>query len=407
MEIAVYFLALSFGSSDTILPAFVLNFTDSSLIIGSIPFLSMLGYVLPQILGARYALRLEQKKTFVICGSLGERFPWLILAIALYFFAETPVVMIALFLFCYSLISLSIGVTSPAWLDLLAKIIPERRRGRLYGLGFSIGGALGILGSLAAGSLLEQYAFPDGYMLCFFFAFLFNALSWASLTMIKEPKYPVKGEMQSLGSYVSSMLDVLRNNSNFCFYLLARVLLSFYGMAAAFFTVEAITRFNATNLDVGIFTALMALSRLATNYFWGFIADKKGHKITLVSAAAFDIVAILVAALANSLALYYIVFVVHGAVISVSMISGFSIILEFADAENRPTYVALNNLVIYPIGGLASLLGGFLAGFYDYRTIFMMTTPLLTSGLIVMLLVKDPRFVQKVSYNRCTHAKRY
>jgi len=313
------------------------------------------------------------------------------LAISLYFFVDMPSVMIVLFLLLYSLASFASGLINPVWLDMLAKIIPERRRGRLFGLGFTIGKGLGILGSLAAGYILDHYGSIKGFTLCFFFAFLFNCVSWICMALIKEPRRPVKKEIQNITTYLYQLPSILQKNRNFSLFLLARVLSSFYGMAAAFFTVYAISRFNATHLDLGMFTALLLGSGLVTNFFWGYLGDKKGHKIVLVLACLLGIFSIPTAVFAGSLTVYYIVFAIYGTVISANMISGMSIILEFADHEDCSTYVALNNLVISPVGGTASLLGGFLANYYNYPTIFLMTMPILMLGLTLMLLVKDPR----------------
>ena len=58
-DFALYILALSCASRLTILPAFVRKLTSSNLIIGMIPAINTLGWLLPQIISARYIERLD------------------------------------------------------------------------------------------------------------------------------------------------------------------------------------------------------------------------------------------------------------------------------------------------------------------------------------------------------------
>ena len=58
-DFALYILGLSCTSRLTILPAFVRKLTSSNLIIGMIPATNTLGWLLPQIISARYIERLD------------------------------------------------------------------------------------------------------------------------------------------------------------------------------------------------------------------------------------------------------------------------------------------------------------------------------------------------------------
>jgi MFS family permease len=148
-DFALYSLALSFASLLTILPAFVSKFTSSNLIIGMIPAINVLGWLLPQTLSARYVERLSRKKKFILVVGTGERLAWLSIALAVFLLPETrPVWKLLAFFTFYSVFCFSGGVNTPAWLDMLGKIIPERKRGRFFGLSSFIGSGIGVGGAL-------------------------------------------------------------------------------------------------------------------------------------------------------------------------------------------------------------------------------------------------------------------
>jgi fucose permease len=88
--IDVIFITFGFSliSRETVMPVLVSTLTDSKLAIGLIPAIWALGYYLPQLLTASFTERLRYKKPFVmLVGSLGERFPYFFIAVAIWAFA--------------------------------------------------------------------------------------------------------------------------------------------------------------------------------------------------------------------------------------------------------------------------------------------------------------------------------
>lgn len=79
MDWTLFFMGMGFVSVNTILPAFIRNFTSSNFLIGFVPCLNTLGWFLPQILVANFVQKLRRKKNLIIFSGLGERIPWLFL----------------------------------------------------------------------------------------------------------------------------------------------------------------------------------------------------------------------------------------------------------------------------------------------------------------------------------------
>ena len=89
--------------------------------------------------------------------------------------------------------------------------------------------------------------------------------------------------------------------------------------------------------------------------------------------------------------LYWIVFVLLGLGASSTLISGILVVLEFAPADRRPTYVGITNTGVGIVGGVAPLIGATLASF-SYEALFVASLVVCVGSLLVFLTwVKEPR----------------
>ena len=169
---------LSLGSSlvsrETVLPVLVSTLTDSKLAIGLIPALYSVSYYLPQLLMANHAEQLRYKKPFVMfVGGLGERFPYLLIGLTLWFLAESAPHLTLLLLFLFLGVGAAAsGMATPAWYDMIAKVIPVQRRGIWSGISNSLGALLAIGGALVVGTILERVAYPTNFTWIFGLAFV-------------------------------------------------------------------------------------------------------------------------------------------------------------------------------------------------------------------------------------------
>ena len=65
---------------------------------------------------------------------------------------------------------------------------------------------------------------------------------------------------------------------------------------------------------------------------------------------------------------------------------------EFADAENRATFIGLANTLPGVAGALAPLLGGLLVGVMSYRAMFMLAMMIgVFSWILLRFAVREPR----------------
>jgi len=392
MDNGLFMTALSMLSTTTILPAFVMNLTPSYVLIGLISTVSVAGWSLPQILGAHYVTRFPVKKDMIVVVTALERCPWLAFGLFIMFFPSTGAdAMLVLFFLVLSMTTMVSGLLGPAWLEMIAKIIPIRWRGKFFGFSFFVGSAVGTLGALLAGSLLQSYGFPYGFAYCFLVAFSLQVCSWAFLAIVREPEDPVAREATSFGRYLADLPTIVRSDRNFELYLISSIVLSLGALGSPFYIVAAISDLNPSGEIIGLFTALYTGVQAITNVLWGILGDRYGHKRVLQLGAAIELSAGALAAFASSTSTYGLVFLLSGISVSAFTVSGLSIVLEFSAPERRPIYVGLVNTLRSPFQAIAPLLGGALADAVPFRAIFLLGAVVVAIGLMLLMFVREPR----------------
>ncbi len=391
----VFEIGMSFASLNTVLPAFARRLTSSNFLIGLIPFFSTLGWSLPQILMANFTQKLKKKKGLIILATLGERIPWFFLFLAIMLLSSSPPsILLVTFFTLFALFCFSGGIGGPAWHDMLAKVIPLKKRGRFFGLSSSLGSAMGIFGAFLSIFLLKSFSFPKNFALCFLFAFLAMCISFIGLILLREPASPVKNKESSLSEYFLRLPSLLKKDKNFSSFLIATILLSCGGMATTFFAVHAMNRLTLPDSQIGIFTLLLLAGQTISSILWGYLGDKKGYKLVMELGTLLTILSIPFAIVSTSIYLFYVVFFILGCGFSASIISSMGVVLEFSTPEMRPTYIALSNTIRAPFMSLSPLLGGFLADRVGFPPVFVITIFILLVGVLYLaFLVKEPRHV--------------
>lgn len=394
---ATFWLGMSFISSTVIIPLFVSHFTANPLLIGLIPFLNAVGTYIPQIFMANAVERAPLKKFFpVTLGFFSERLPLFLLAPMAYLLAvNQPLWALLLFFVLYAWHAFGVGLIVVGWQDMIAKIIPVNHRGRFFGITNFVGNGAGVLGALALPFILDQYTFPLGYVISFSLASIFIFISWIFIALTREPAvYSTKPTVSQL-QYLRSLPAVLRRDSNFRSYLLAQIVFALSGMATGFLVVYAVQRWNLPDAQASGFTVALQIGLALANLFFGFLADRQGHKLSLEICMAVSILALILAIVAPSPWWFFLIFFLRGAVNAATFVSGISIVYEFTDAENRPTYIGLANTIPGVASALAPLIGGWLASALSYQTMFMLSAVIgvLSWGLLHFAVV-EPRTIK-------------
>ncbi|OGN94827.1 MAG: hypothetical protein A2Z71_04660 [Chloroflexi bacterium RBG_13_50_21] len=391
---ASFWFGMSLISTTVILPLFVSHFTKNLLLIGLIPFISTAGTLLPQLFMANAVERAPQKKFFPVnLGFFLERLPIFLLAPVTYFLAVSqPMLALAGFFVLYTWHCFGAGVIIVGWQDMIAKIIPVKMRGRYFGITNFIGNATGILGALAVPFVLDRSSFPVAYVLAFAAASIPIFLSWIFLSLTREPAVLSSKPPVSQLNYMRSLPEVLRQDRNFRMYLLSQIFFSLSGMATGFLVVYTVQTWKLPDVQASRYIIALQIGLALANLFFGFLSDRKGHKLSLEICLLLSVLSLGLAIIAPSPLWFFPIFFLRGAVTAGTIISGISIVYEFTDAESRATYIGLANTVPGVAGAIAPLIGGWLVGVISYQAMFILSAIIGTiSWMLLRFAVREPR----------------
>jgi MFS family permease len=394
VDITFITLGLSLVSRETVMPLLVSQMTDSKIAIGLIPAVYSLGYYLPQLLTANYAERLKWKKPFVVWVSgPGERLPYLLMGLVVWSLAvPAPTVALSLFFLLLAASAVSNGVATPAWFTLIGKVLPVQRRGIFFGLSGGLGALMGIVGAYFVGQILDNQSYPKNFAILFTLSFFFMVISWVGLILNREPEDRVVKPQLSLRNYFRRLPDILRHQQNYRRYLISYSISRVGAMAVGFFLVYGNSRFSLSGAEVGLLTGLLIGSQAVMNLVMGWLADRRGHKVVLAASTFALALAALMAWLPLSKLALMAIFILLGVALTGDQVSRLSIILEFASPEDQPTYIGLTNTLLAPIMTLTPLLGGWLATWLGYPSMFFIAmVAAALGGVLLLFWVREPR----------------
>ncbi|MGD8455659.1 MAG: MFS transporter [Anaerolineales bacterium] len=384
----------SFVSADTILPVFVSTLTSSPVLIGMVRALWQAGWYLPQLFLAPLVEKRKRQLPLVLVLALLERLPYLIIGLAVLWFpkigADTTVIV---FLLLYSWKSIASGFTALPWQEMIAKVIPVTRRGRLIGIGYFIGRLVGVFGGILAGIVLDRIVYPSNYAALFFISFVFVMVSWVFLSSNKEPVTQVQAPPQEgRPPPFKRMVKILREHKNFRNYLISRVFAYIGSMAYGFVAVYVIQIYGLPDTYAAVFTTVLFASGTIGFIFWGNLGDRIGHKRVIISSTLVWVAGIALLILMPSFTWVYFVFVLMSISSTGGMVGDFNIAMEFGSEPERPTYIGLSKTLTAPVVLAVPLLAGLIVNAWGYPAMFVVSLAFSVLAVIVLgINVKDPR----------------
>jgi MFS family permease len=393
-DYALFLVGLSFAARSTILPAFAAHLEAPNLVIGAIPAVMTVGWLLPSLFAAGHTVTLSRKLPFVLRYTVWERAPFLVLALAAFFLAvPAPGLTLALLLILLLVITGTGGAVIPAWMDIVGRTIPTSLRGRFFAMASLTGNAGGFLGSFATAYILATLAAPAGYGVCFVISAVFMGLSYLALTFTREPETGIAQPVVPLRTYLARVPALLRGNRNLSWFLTAQAFDVVGMMSNGFYTVYALRAHAAPAAKVGVFTTLLLSGEIAGNLVLGWLADRAGHRLVIITGAAATVAANAVGLAARSVGSFSLVFGLVGLQVAAINVSNFNILLEFAPAAaEQATYIGLGNTLLAPVTFLAPLLAGMMADTLGFESLFSVAALSGVIGLTLLVLrVRDPR----------------
>jgi MFS family permease len=391
-DYASFLIAFSFISAASVLPAFVRQLTTSTLLIGFSSTVFNAGWTLPQLATARLLRDKPRKKPFLILG-MPIRATIPVIAIALWAgLASRPSAMLVLFFSCMALFALSDGFISVPWFEILARTIPNRRRGRLMGVSQFIGGAAGIGVGALVGLILDRWSFPQNYALLFTCASAGMAVSTVALVLLREP--PAEEKPDDAEQRSGNWLRILGTDADFRRLMVCRILVGMISLATPFYVTHAADAMGLPESIIGSFVIAGTAGSLASSVLLGLASERIGTRFIIRFTSAISIAGPLFVLAVDVLRIgwltqaYPIAFVALGVTTSSWMLGFTNYMLEMSPDAIRPAYMGLGNTLM-GVMALVPTVGGWLLQATSYRVLFGLAALLTGAGAMLTFTLRS------------------
>jgi len=387
----LFVIALNIMGSTTTIPDFIRRLTDSEVLIGLSSNLFPIGWMLPQLLVARFIVRARRFKWWYVGPNIAARSAVLCFAVvtALLGPDKPRQVLLAFFLF-YSAAAVGDGLVSIPSAQLIGTSLDGRYRARVYGLMLIISGLVMLALSPLIGAVLRDSAleFPYNYAVIFGAAGLVFALDILPIAFVRElPASDPPARLPAFRAFLASLGGVLRRDSSFRAMLAARMLHSLYAMAGPFYIGYATTRLGlSSTVAVPALLAMQTAGGILGALSLAWLGARRGllHIRLALGAAALLPVSALLSALVGPAPLYAGFFFLGTA--TGSLVLGYqNWLIAYTTPAQRPVYAGLFTTLTGLVVLAAPLIGGTIAQRAGYLPLFGIALALVLAALAVNL----------------------
>ncbi|MFP4498960.1 MAG: MFS transporter [Vulcanimicrobiota bacterium] len=396
--------ARAFTSSNIVIPLFLDNFHLSRVFIGL--FSSIFGHHgggiaggIPQLFVANKLENKPRKKPTLIWAITIRTLCWGSLAFITYFFASRYPQFTVWYLMGILLVFTFMGgVEKVPLMDIWGKAIPGTYRGRFFGHRQFWGSLLAIGTGYLAKVILssETIQFPNNFALLFLLAFIFMGAGYLALGAVVEPVEEVHKDILPLKDFFRKTLSIVKKDKNYRNYLIVQFLSAFNALALTFYVLYGKDNFNISPTLAGQFIVAQMVGGAVSNLFWAHLADRiRNKKVIIINIFTSILVPLLALLITHeNIKLFISAYFLIGFSIAGLRIGLNNFLLDISPSKNRVTYISIAGTLKMPTM-FFPLIGGTIAQYSSYKTLFITTIIFLGIGLISSLALKDPNIKEE------------
>ena len=399
--------AMSFASSETVIPAFIQTLTGSSVLVGLSRSMIRIGWSWPQILISWLIEQRERKLPIFVWAGMVRAVVWFLLGGATWILAgERPTIVLGVFLAMYAVTTSLMGVSNVAWMDLVGKTVPKGSRARVFALRRLLGGGMAVASGAGISFILSERSglgFPRSYAVLFLISATVYVIAIGVFALLREPIEPVRKGREPIRAYLASGFRLLKEDDDYRRLFVLRYVWAVAMMGTPFYVPFAISELGMDVVYVGLFVSVSQASSVLSNALWAWIGDRKGNRALLIYGTyllgASTLIPVTTSMVPNTMiqpldwlgipftmstqVLYFSLAFVFNAFASSGMFTGrMVLVLDLAPPDRRPTYTSFMNTLGVP-QGLMPLLGGFLAAWISYQYLFLVSLLFIPPAIIL------------------------
>jgi MFS family permease len=371
LDASIYSFSLAMLSQDTIIPYFVSQLTDHKWIVGLVPAVFYFGYFAPQLIGAYIVDGRATKKEKIIKLAIAERLGILAIAlVAQYLDLFTNEFALVLLFIAYAIFSITNGMISPGYADLISKNI-IKRRGLFYGTIGGVAGIVGFLASYLATYLLNKFSFPTNLRTLFWIGTSVSIISPIIISLFREIPFPEKRIHKTFKEFIKDIPALVKKHLDFQRFMGTRAFIGLGIMANAFYALYAIDKFSLSPSIIGVFTMIILLSQSLSGFIWGGIGDKFGYRVNYIIISGLISVMGVLALTGETIISFYVIAACIGGIYSAISTSDPNMVFQIAPSSETSLFVGISATFIAPTTALAPIIGGLLIDTFSNSFLFI------------------------------------
>lgn len=348
--------------------------------------------LLAMIPGAWFIDRQSRKKQVTFWFMLAQRLFFLAIACVPFF---EPTWRATLFVAIIGLMNFPGAISNIAWQSFISKIIPPERRTEAFAFRNRAMNLVGTALALGAGFVLDHLAFPIGYQVVFFCAFLLAMAELHIFTRIDEDAAagygaaaPAEAAAEVKPSGKQLRLGEVLAEKRFVSYTLASVLFYFSWQTAwPLFSWYQVKILGANNFWMSILSLMNTGGSLIGYGFWMKVLNRHGNLKTLFYSTLPMFLVPAVYAFSRSLYVVVAFNLITGAIFSGVNLALFNALLEVTPDDRKTSYIAYYNTSITISAIVAPIAGVSLLHVMSFEWAFIVCALLRISGSFCFLLV--------------------
>ncbi|GBF07547.1 major facilitator superfamily transporter [Deinococcus aerius] len=321
-------------------------------LVASVPMLAQVVSPFAALLAARFGSRKGLSALFAALG----RGLWILAALlpllGLPYAWATPVLV--------ALVAVSAvfqAACGSLWSAFMGDVVPDRERGRYFGLRTGVAGVVGMLGNLAAAVVLDRLAAPLNFQVVLGVGVL-CALIGAVLVLLHDEPPMQRQRVELRATFTAPWRD-----RNFRRFLAFSTHWHFSVMLAGpFVFAYFLGQLHLSFTQIAVWSAIASSCALVTSWWWGRVADHVGNKPVLRFGTILAGVGLpgswILAGLSGRVEFIWLSAVLDAVAWGAIGPALFNLALGSAPREGRTAFFAMFSLV----SGLAGCVGGLIAG---------------------------------------------
>jgi MFS family permease len=342
-----------------------------------------------QIFLSKRVQRMPRLKPLVVALCVIQRSLWILLGVGVILLAKHYTgLFLVLFYIMYGILGLSEAFIDITWINYIVRIIHPGVRGRFLGIRQAITEVFMMLGALLYGLIIKQWELPLNFGLLLIISGCIQMIATPIMGATREPEaVEIQTDSEPKTRLnLSAIIDVLRGNKIFAFYLLAMVLVAGFGnMAFSFQVVFAKEKLAIAGEQNSYAMFFLLACQCAGALLCGVAGDRYGFRKLMVGAATLLLPTVLLTYLMSSFSMFYLSMGLVGLSQGITSVSGTNLLIQFGKGlKNMPIYLGIYNFILGPVLALNYIISGFLYDEFGYSQICILSALSLVAGIVFL-----------------------